>query len=87
MANINNLTSDIFCRGTHEFKWVSGVLYRRDLVLKPGKKKRTKCWCVAAGYQKWVTPDPCNADDVLQNPRILDDAVRLHQLRTGAYYH
>ncbi len=87
MATNNNLSSEIFCRGNHEFKWVDGILYRLDLVLKSGNRKRSKCWCIAAGFQKWITPDPCNAEDVAQNPKILADAIKLHQLRTGAYYH
>ena len=87
MACNLTLNSDIFLRGSHLFKWANGVLYRLDPVLKPGRKKRTKCWCEAKSFQKWLTPDPCNADDVERNPKILEDAIKLHQHMTGAFYH
>lgn len=75
------LTSERFVRGRDIFQYSFGVLEALRLVSRPERKRKVKRMIRAVGIQRMLFDDPCNPKHVIENPAILERAVKKYKDR------
>lgn len=72
------LHSEPFRRGQdpYLYRYNFGALETFRLVSLPEYKRRVKRWSRATTVHRWFFDDPCNAKHVIENPAILEKAVK-----------